>query len=135
MMQRLVVEHNVAARIVGSVLGFWVLPPFHGMVIETDGAVSGAVVFNAAEPPRNVWVTVVLSGPVGRHIVKGVLEYPFQTLDCARCSALTRASNAKAQKALGIVGFRREGVLRDWFVDEDAIVFGLTRREQKFVEV
>ena len=37
------------------------------------------------------------------------------------------------KEALKSMGFRREGTARDWFGNEDAILYGLLRREQRIV--
>lgn len=128
-------DQVAAAGLIASILDFDICVPFRGVVIETDGAVTGAVIFNGYEPHRNVWITVVSVGPVSRRVVRDICYYVFTVLDCTRCSMVTRESNSRARRALGILGFREEGVMREWFGTEAGILYGLTRHEQKFVAI
>jgi RimJ/RimL family protein N-acetyltransferase len=58
-----------------------------------------------------------------------IIRYCFERV--RRITMRTKCDNARAIKMLEALGFKREGVMREWFEETDAIVFGLLRSEQK----
>ena len=72
-----------------------------------------------------------LIGPPGdrRAIVRGLLAYPFEQLRLNRVWGLTPKKNRRARAVIDGLGFKREGVARAGFGDDDAIISGLLRRE------
>lgn len=61
--------------------------------------------------------------------LQAVFGYVFDQCGCARCTVKTRESNSAAIRLAERLGFQREGLLRNGFGDEAAIVFGLTRND------
>ena len=55
----------------------------------------------------------------------------FRTLGLSRLTAWANTRNGRSQRALERIGFRREGVLREWHRHgdtlHDVVVFGLLR--------
>ena len=125
-------DDRAAADIIAGALGVVLSPPYVGLVVRDErGKVHGAAVVNDFTG-ANAEVTVV-----GRcwtvRIVRDISRYILHRLGCRRVTARTRASNAEAIHALEVLGFKREGVAREWFDGEDAIVFGLLASEQRIV--
>lgn len=66
---------------------------------------------------------------------KGLLEevfhYVFRTAGCSRCTVLIRSGERgnKSRRLAQKLGFRKEGILRRYYGDEDADVFGLLKEE------
>lgn len=89
----------------------------------------GAAILNDYTPGQNIELTMYAKGSWSAGDVRGVARYCFQRV--RRITARTSVKNARAIKMLEAMGFKREGVLRDWFADADAIVFGLLRSEQR----
>ncbi len=131
---RLRADNEQAARLVESTLHVDIRgTPFGGIVIETDnGGVCGAVVFNDYAQ-GNVEMTGVGMGCWTPKVIRALARYVFKQLDCTRVTARTAVSNHKARAALRAIGFVQEGRMREWFKNEDAILYGLLRREQRIV--
>jgi RimJ/RimL family protein N-acetyltransferase len=58
-----------------------------------------------------------------------VFGYAFDQLGCVRCTVKTRSSNEPAIALARRLGFQQEGVIRNGFGNEDAILFGLLKEE------
>ncbi|UQD69208.1 GNAT family N-acetyltransferase [Bradyrhizobium japonicum] len=89
----------------------------------------GAIVLNDYTPGKNIEMTGHSNANWSPKDVRDIARYCFGRV--RRITARTSMKNEKAIKMLEAIGFKREGVLRDWFDDADAIVFGLLRSEQR----
>ncbi len=133
-----VYQNNEAAReIVERELGIHVTEPYAGLLLidPKNRVLTGAVIFNHYKPDHSdVEFTCVLLKPdVGMRIARRVAWYAFKVMDCRRCTAVTKRSNTKAQTALETLGFHVEGYFREYFGDEDGVIYGLLRSEQKLL--
>lgn len=72
----------------------------------------------AADDPR--WAT--------RQTVTFLLGYPFWTYGVRRLTALVKKRNRRSRKLCEGLGFKLEGRVEDAYEDDDAIMYGLTRR-------
>jgi RimJ/RimL family protein N-acetyltransferase len=106
-----------------------VAQPFIGLLVERDGQPTGAVIINDYRPKQNIELTVAISGPWSIRDFRDIIRYCFERV--RRITMKTRADNARAIKMLEALGFKREGVMREWFEGSDAIVFGLLKSEQR----
>jgi RimJ/RimL family protein N-acetyltransferase len=72
-----------------------------------------------------------LIGPAGERkaIIRGLMGYPFDQLKVGRVSATTPKKNRAARRFIDKFGFKREGVARRGFGDDDAILSGLLESE------
>ncbi|MFZ4761283.1 MAG: GNAT family N-acetyltransferase [Alphaproteobacteria bacterium] len=79
----------------------------------------------------NISMTLAAAHPrwAVRGNIVGLLRYPFLQLQCRRVTATVAASNIMCLRFLQGIGFEKEGVLREGFGTEDAILLGLLRRE------
>lgn len=101
-------------------------------VVGADGQPLGGVVFHNWQPRfRNIEISFAADSArwLTRRLIVGILSYPFDQLGVARLTTLTPKKNRPARKFIDRFGFRREGVLRRGFGDDDMIVSGLMRRE------
>lgn len=119
------VQHFLGADIRGT--------PWVGLVIWGDTGVKGAVIFNDYAN-GNIEMTGVGKGCWSPTIIRSLARYVFKQLGCRRVTARTSVSNRAAKRALVAMGFQYEGRLRDWFGHEDAMIYGLLRREQRLVK-
>lgn len=127
-------DDAAAAYIVRQVLKVELSPPFIGLcVMGEDDFPYGVVVFNDYTG-ANVEMTGVGRGCWSPRVIRDLARYAFGRLGCRRVTARTATSNETAIKALTRLGFRREGVAREWFDGEDAILFGLLRDEQRILK-
>ena len=106
-----------------------ITPPFIGLMVERDGKNIGAVILNDYRPKRNIELTMHTSGNPSVRDIRDIARYCF--IRVKRITAKTAVNNARAIKTLEMLGFKREGVMREWFDDSDAIVFGLLKSEQR----
>ena len=69
-----------------------------------------------------------------RATLRQLFTYPFLQLGCVRVTALTGSSNTRMQRFLEGIGFKPEGCVRQGFVTEDALIFGMLRAECKWID-
>jgi ribosomal protein S18 acetylase RimI-like enzyme len=129
----IVMDNNSARDIVEAGLKVSIYEPFIGFLIVRGKEVAGACIFNCYEG-RDIHFTCVLDGPVGMGDARRISRYVFEQLRCERVTAVTRPSNTKAGRALQRLGFKPEGLLRNHYDNEDAIVYGLLKEEQKVLK-
>lgn len=123
-------QESAAARLyIENALGCCICDPFIGLLIENDGKSVGAVILNDYTPGRNIELTAHTSGNWRVGDVRNVARYCFQRVQ--RITARTSVKNTRAIYMLEALGFKREGVMRAFFKDSDAIVFGLLKSEQR----
>lgn len=99
---------------------------------EMAGELKGAVIFTNAST-TNVNLATVLEAPLSRMFLRAIFFYPFMQLKVKRITALVDASNKRSLRLTKSAGFRFEGCLRDAAMDGDTLIFGLLRRECKWV--
>ena len=105
-------------------------PPYIGLVVENDDRLVGAFILNDYTPSQNIEMSAVISGHVPVRDLRDIFRYCFARVN--RVTARTSVNNLRTIHVLQALGFRREGVLREWFIDgSDAVVFGLLKSEQK----
>lgn len=103
--------------------------PFVGLLVENNGKQIGAVVLNDFRPGMNLELTVAISGPWNVSDFRDIIRHCFKSV--RRITMKTRADNMRAIRVLEALGFKREGVMREWFDGADAVVFGLLKSEQR----
>ena len=131
------VKHDDAAarEIAEGALGIKICDQSMGLVLFDDnGCADGACIFNNYDG-RDVHFTSVNRRPMRISDARFVARYVFEQLDCHRCTAVTARHNEAARKALRQLGFKIEGYMREHFPDDDAVVYGLLRSEQKIVRL
>jgi len=112
---RCVIQDNARARqLVEEACDVKICDPNYGGLVFLDGTkVIGAGVFTNYWPNCDVEYTATLSeSVVGMRIARVVAHHVFVTMNCHRCTAITRCDNLKAQAALKKIGFVLEGVIR-----------------------
>jgi hypothetical protein len=122
-------DSEAARRYIERELGLHISDPCLGLVIEQEHRVVGAVILNDYTPEQNIELTAHTKGNWSIADVRGVARYCFARV--RRITARTSVKNTRAAYMLKALGFKQEGVLRDWFEDGDAIMFGLLRSEQR----
>jgi RimJ/RimL family protein N-acetyltransferase len=103
--------------------------PYIGLMVGDDAEIAGAVILNDYRPGQNIELTAHVCGAWKMGDVRGIARYCFDRV--RRITAKTRYDNERAIRMLRTLGFRSEGVAREWFGDADAIVFCLLKSEQR----
>jgi RimJ/RimL family protein N-acetyltransferase len=101
-------------------------------VATEDGSLIGGVVFSNWQPAcRSIEASFASETPrwLTRRIIGGILAYPFGQLGCQRMTAITPRKARAARRFLDAFGFKREGLVRKGFGDDDAVISGMLKRE------
>lgn len=101
-------------------------------VVNEAGELVGGVVFHNWQPTfRSIELSFAASSRrwLTQTIVGELLRYPFDQLDCQRVTGFTPRKATSARRFLDRFGFKREGLVRRGFGDDDAIISGLLRKE------
>ena len=123
-------QDSAAARLyIERALGCCICDPFIGLLVEHRGKQVGAVILNDYTPGRNIELTAHTSGNWNVRDVRDIARYCFARVQ--RITARTSIKNTRAIYMLEALGFQREGIMRAFFKDSDAIVFGLLKSEQR----
>ncbi len=92
----------------------------------------GGVVFSGYQPAyRSIEVSCASASPrwLTRSLIQGIFRYPFDQLDCQRVTAVTGRRNRPSRRFLETFGFKREGLVRKGLGEDDAVIYGLLKRE------
>lgn len=101
-------------------------------VINQAGALVAGVVYHGYDPDcpsvemsfaadTAKWLT--------RKLIYELMTYPFEGMGCRRVTGVTPKRAKAARAFLDAFGFKREGVVRSGFMDDDAIISGLLAKE------
>lgn len=101
---------------------------------ELRGHLAGGIVYTQ-HSATNIVVATVLEAPLTRQFLRSIFHYPFVQLRCRRMTALVDAKNLKSQRLVEHVGFVREGLMRDAAPNDDVILYGLLKRDCRFLPV
>lgn len=71
---------------------------------------------------------------LSKSVLSAIFAYPFTQLNCARVTALTPSRNIHTRKFLERLGFVQEGLMRQGFIDDDCVIYGMLRTECKWIE-
>lgn len=98
--------------------------------VVTKGQLIAGVVYSNFYG-RDIQASIASTTPkwASKTVLRAMFQYPYLQLGCSRITAQTRGQNVKAQIFLRKLGFRQEGILRQWYTDDDAILFGQIKSE------
>ncbi len=107
--------------------------PCSAIGVESDaGEPLGGVVYSNYQPAcRSIELSFASASPrwLTRPIICAMMRYPFDQLGCQRVTAVTPRRNKPARRFVEVFGFKREGLVRRGFGDDDAVISGLLKRE------
>ena len=98
-------------------------------VIRNNSLAAAAVFHHYRHPDIEISFVTATRHWATPQTVRAVFRYPFIQLGCKRITAITKATNQPARAFLCRIGFRQEGVHPDVFENDDAISYGLLRRD------
>jgi len=84
---------------------------------------------------RDIEMSIASEDPrwCSRHNLRVLFAYPFRQLRCARVTAITKRKSKTVRRFLERMGFRQEGVIRGAYVDDDACVYGMLKKECRWI--
>ena len=100
-------------------------------VANGAGPVAGCVYHGYDPDWANIELSIAADHPrwAQRHIIKGLLAFPFEQLKCVRIAAVIPHTSKRAIRFVKGIGFTQEGVLRRGFNPDHAVVLGMLRHE------
>ena len=127
-------QSEAVARWAGDRLGCTFCPPFEAIgILNRNGARIGAAIFNDYSD-RNMELTAYGQGAFQRNVCIFMARYCFIQNNCRRVTTRTAASNLYVRKLLEHYGWVKEGTLRCWYDDDDAIIYGLLKEDCRFLK-
>ena len=108
---------------------------YQAIGLERDGVLQAVVVYNFYNQADIAMHIAAVPG--SRWMTKGFLQtvfcYPFIQLGTKRVTGYVPAKNMAARRFDEHIGFRREGLMRDALPDDDVIVYGMLKRECRWI--
>lgn len=104
--------------------------------IYQGGELIGGVLINDIRPQRDCWLTIYTTTPywAKRQVMRYVFGVVFDLIQAKRCSVLVSVSNKKSYKMCQQLGFKQEGILRQYRDNgEDCYVMGMLKSECKWI--
>ena len=111
--------------------------PCTAIGVIRENRLAGGVVYHDHQPNfRSIMVSFAFDTPkwATPSVLGSVCAYPFIQLDCNRVTALVARKNKRSRKMVEGIGFKQEGCARRAFLSDDAIIYGLLRRECRWIE-
>ncbi len=107
--------------------------------VKDETALIAGVVFNnwhAPADPGLIEATIASTSPrwCNRATLAVIFGYVFNQVGCRRLTATTEAKNQPARAFLCKLGFREEGVIRQGFPTDDAVVYGMLKGECRWLQ-
>lgn len=106
-----------------------------GVSSPEEVLLAGAVYNNWRHP--NIEITFAVESPkwASRAAIACILRYPFVQLGCLRITAFTASRNERARAFLvnPLIGFEQEGYHPNGFPEDDAVSYGLLRRNCRWL--
>lgn len=102
--------------------------PYQAIGYARDGRLVAGQIYEDMTA-SNIHVHVAGAAALARGALRVLWRYVFRQLGCRRLTAVIRADHPRMTKILPRLGFRLEGVLRQYFDACDAMVFGLLKDE------
>lgn len=95
----------------------------------SEGRVVAAVAFSHYSG-HDIHISMgIEKGKGTRQLMRQVFGYVFGRCACSRMTALIRPDNQRSRQLAERFGFIQEGVLRRFYGDADALIFGLLKSE------
>lgn len=90
------------------------------------------VIFNDIRPFIDVWLTIYTKDKhwCNKRVLRAIFYIAFNFLGCRRASVRIDAANKKSQKLVERLGFKKEGVLRQFENNgHDGLVYSMLKNE------
>lgn len=86
-------------------------------VVSNDKLIAGIAYHDYHMHFRLIQMSMAAITPMWakKDIIKRLLQYPFEQLDCFKVMAVVEPENSKALKTLNSIGFRQEVIMRHMF--------------------
>lgn len=128
------VDGDAIGQYVGSRLGVTISPPFQAIGFLTDDKRPlSAFVFNDFNQ-SNIEMTVVAEpGGINRQVLRYIAHYVFEKNKCRRLTVRTKKRNKRVLQLAPRFGFKYECIAKQFFADDDAVVFRMLKNECRWL--
>ncbi len=103
--------------------------------IYNENQLIAGIVYNDIRPNQDCWLTAYTCDKrwCSRRILQIIFGFAFDRLQCRRVNALVDTDNEKSIRLLSGLGFRQEGLLRQFRENgKDCFIYGLLKTECKW---
>ncbi len=110
-------------------------PSFNALgLVRKDTLVAG-VIYNAYEGANVNMHIGALDGSkwLTKEFLFAAFDYPFNELGRRRVTAFMASTNKRTIKFVKNLGFVYEGTMPHYYVDDDAVIYGLLREKCRFL--
>lgn len=110
--------------------------PCFSINISLDGQTIAGVLINDIRPKRDCWLTIysVSKRWATRRVMRYVFGMVFKMIGAKRCSVFVSADNDKSLQMCLRLGFKQEGLLRQFRNDgKDCVVLGMLKNECRWI--
>ena len=102
-------------------------------VMYNGDIIASVVYYNYRHPNIEMSVASISPRWSTRLTLKGIFDYPFNQLGCSRATVLVDKENTKSRSLVERLGYVQEGILREAHPTGDAILYGMLKRECKWI--
>lgn len=105
-------------------------------VIRNNKLVGGVVYTEYYPEYKTVTVSFAFDDPhwATREVLGSVCAFPFIQLDCNRANAMIARRNKRSRQFVEFLGFKLEGCARKGFGPEDAMIYGMLKKECRWIK-
>lgn len=110
--------------------------PCFSINISLGGQTIAGVLINDIRPKRDCWLTIysISERWATRAVIRYVFRIVFHLIGAERCSVYVRADNQKSLKMCLRLGFKQEGLIREWGYDGgDCVMLGMLKSECRWI--
>jgi len=104
------------------------------IAFSNNDKISSICLYNNYLPKRNMEMTIVSFDKnwCTKSVLETYFKYPFSHIDINRVSATIKKHNKIARRFVEKLGFRLEGTIRELYEDDDACIYGLLKKDNKW---
>lgn len=108
--------------------------PFEVIACTGPKGLMGAVIFINYRWPSIEQISAGEPGWMSRENLRGLFSYPFLQLKCRRLTGIVARKNKHSRDITERLGFKLEGVSRHGFPDDDACIYGMVRKDCRWID-
>lgn len=110
---------------------------FTAIGVSRNNELIAGVVYSEYRPDDgDIRISIASTSPLWatKQNIRSLLYYPFVQLGCRRVTTITPKHLRRARKFLIGIGFKLEGLMRESVDGRDACIYGMLRKECKWLE-
>ena len=110
-------------------------PNYNAMGLVRSGKLVAGLIYNGYEGANvNMHIGAIVGAKwLNKEFLFAAFDYPFNELGKRRATAFMASTNKRTIKFVKNLGFVYEGTMPHYYVDDDAVVYGLLRENCRFL--